>query len=420
MSIEVHSVQAIRGFAESTFGADSSGSVGSFTYLPIVEGSAQMTLTRDELDPGFLVQHIDEGRERVLGKRMATLSFTMNLAPTGTAAAAAVTAVAPHGLGLVLKTIMGGESLTAGTTAAAGSTASVINVAAGTGSRWANPGQLMGWTNSAGVTEWREVESRSTDAITLKRGFSGAPSTSNVLYAAATYYMTANPTATMAFLVEGLESDDRWLLTGGQGVGGMTVAVDITGGQLPRATFNFSFARWYASNETGSSITGTLGPATYSNYAPIVGEAGNFEAWTVGAPTYSTTQSIHVSALTFEPHIAYVPYTSPSGTNTVKQWVKSRNTDSPIQGQFTLPYQDTTWFAHRNSKTDIAATYTIGTAAGSAVVLSVPTLQVLNPQRAADAQGLAAQVVMYKGRRDTDVGSDQTDLGHSPFRIHVC
>jgi len=63
MSIEVQAVQRIRAFSESTFGADSSASIGSFTDLPIVEGTAQLTLTRDELDPGQLVQHIDEGAD---------------------------------------------------------------------------------------------------------------------------------------------------------------------------------------------------------------------------------------------------------------------------------------------------------------------------------------------------------------------
>jgi len=93
--------------------------------------------------------------------------------------------------------------------------------------------------------------------------------------------------------------------------------------------------------------------------------------------------------------------------------------DSPVQGQFTLPYQDNTWFTGRNNRTDYACTYTMGVAAGSAVVLSAPTLQVLNPQRAADAGGLAAQTVMWKGRRDTDVGADTSEIGKSPFRIHL-
>lgn len=418
MSIEVQAVQRIRGFTEVTFGADSSASAGSFTDLPIVEGSATITLTRDEMDPSQLVQSRLEARKRVLGKRSATLSFQLNLSPTGTAAASGVAAVT-SALGLVLKNVMGAEVLGTGSTSAAGSTASVVNVSAGTGTRWANPGTLMGWANSAGVVEWREVEARSTDAITLKRGFSGAPANGNVLYQAATYYFTENPTTSMAFIVEGLESDDRWLLTGCQAVGGMTIALDLTGGAIPRVTFNFTAARWYASDETSSDLRGTLGTATYTAYNPIVGEAGNFEVWTVGAPTYSTTQSIHVSALAFEPAVAYVPYTSPNGVNTVKQWVASRNADAPVKGSFTLPYESVVWFGHRNSRSDLACQYVAGVAAGSAVILSCPTIQILNPQRQADAAGLAAQVVMFNGRRDTDVGATTTEVAKSPFRIHL-
>ena len=417
MSIEVHSVQRIRGFTEATFGADSSSSAGSFTDLPIIEGSATMVVTRDEIDPGQLVQYRVEGRERVLGKRSATLTFSMNLAPTGTVANNSVSSVTSP-LGLVLKNAMGGEDLGEGSAAAAGSTASVINVSTGDGTHWES-GNLMGWANASGIVEWREVESRSTDAITLKRGFSGSPTTSNPLYNASTYYLTANNTASMAFIVEGLESDDRWLLTGGQCVGGFTIAVDPTAATVPRVTFNFTFARWFDSSETGTPLTGTLAAATYTATNPIVGEAGSFEIWTVGAATYSTTQSIHVSALAFEPHQQYVPYTSPSGVNTVKQWVPSRNSDSPVQGQFTVPFEGLTWFTARNSRSDLATTYTMGTAAGSAVVISAPTIQILNPQRVADAQGLAAQAVMWKGRRDTDAAASTTDLAKSPLRIHL-
>jgi hypothetical protein len=32
---------------------------------------------------------------------------------------------------------------------------------------------------------------------------------------------------------------------------------------------------------------------------------------------------------------------------------------------------------------------------------------------------LAAQVIMFKGRRDTDVGVTTTDVAKSPFRIHL-
>lgn len=422
--MDVQAVQRIRfqvvaATPTAAIGADSSASISSFVDLPVREGSAQMVLTRDELQPMTMKQHIDEGEERVLGKRSATLTFTVNLAPTGTAAVTGTSAITSP-LGRLLKAVMGGEDLAAGSTSAT-STAIVLKCStASHASRWA-AGKVVGWSNSSSVVEWRGVESVSptSGTVTLKHAFSGTPSAGNAFYNAAAYYMTADPDTTIDMLVEGLDSDDRFLLTGGQAVGGMSLTFDLTGAAIPSVTFNLTFANWYASNETGSAITGTLGTASYSATEVIVGEAGEFRCWTVGASTYVTTSRLHVSAMTWEPHISYVPITSPSGRNTVWRWKKARNPDSPVQGSFTIPYEDTTWFANRNSKADKNAMYVAGVAAGSAVIVDAPTIQILNPQRAADASGIAAQVLMWKGRRDTDVGSSTNDLAKSPLRIFL-
>lgn len=416
MTIEVHAVQALRVYSEPAFATDYSGSAGSFTYVPIRENSASITLTRDTLDPQQLVQHIDEYRKEVLGKRSATLSFTMNLAPTGVAANTS-TSSATGALGTLLKAVMGGEQKGQGSTSAAGSTATVINVQTGHGSRF-SVGGALGWVNASSVLEVREIESISTDAITLKHALSGSPASTNNIFNVATYYMTANPSESLQFIVEGLESDDRWLLMGGQAVGGMTVALDVTGAALPAVTFNFTFANWKDSGETSSSLTGTLATASYTNYSPIVGEAGDFRVFTVGASTLTTSTAVHASVIAFTPKLSYVPYTSPSGTNTVLRWVKGRNMP-PVEGTFTLPFQDVTWWTAKNNRTDKAVFYQFGTAAGSAALLSAPTVQVTNPQRAADAGGLAAQTVAWKGRRDTDTGASTTDIAKSPFRIHL-
>lgn len=420
--MDVQAVQRIRfqvvaATPTAAVGADSSSSIGSFIDLPFREGTAQMVLTRDELDPMQAVQNIYEGRERVLGKRSATLSVTVNLAPTGTAAVTGTTAVTSP-IGRLLKAVMGGENLAAGSTSAT-STAIVLKCATASHcNRWA-AGCVVGWSNGTFV-EWRGVESVSTStSVTLKHAFSGTPAAGNIFYNAATYYMTADPDTTVDFLVEGLDSDDRFLLTGGQAVSGIGITFDLTGAAIPSVTFNFTFANWYASNETGSSITGTLGTATYSATSPIVGEAGEFRSWTVGASTYVTTSRLHVSAVTWEPHLSYVPVTSPSGRNTIWRWKAARNSDSPVAGSFTIPYEDTTWFANRNSLADKNAMQVAGTAGGYAVILDAPTIQILNPQRAADASGIAAQTLMWKGRRDTDVGSSTSELAKSPFRIHL-
>lgn len=413
MTIEVQSVGALRALVESSFCADGTGTLANYTYVPFNEGSAQVTLTTDELDPMQAVQSRVEGRAHVLGKRSATLAFTMNLAPTGTAAASTV-AAASGALGLLLKATMGGENLGTGTAFTAGSTPDVVNLTAVTGIA---AGALIGWPNADGVVEWREVESVAALAVTLKHAFSGSPAATDVCYAAATYYFTEDPSTSLQFIVEGVESDDRWLLLGGQAVGGVTFAIDPSGAALPTASFSLTFADWKKASETTGAITGVLASATYSGYDPIVGHVGEFRAFTVGTSTLSSASIVHISALSFNPKIIYVPVTSPSGTNGVYRWRAGRS-NPPIEGSFSTFFEDLTWWTNRDASTAMHLQYTMGTAAGESVVLTAPTVQISNPQRAADGE-LAGQTVAFRGRRDTDVGSSTTALAKSPVRIHI-
>lgn len=416
MSIEVHAVQRAKVYVEGTFGADSSASLASFTDLPIREGSAQMTLTIDSLDPQQNVQSRVEYREEVLGKRSATLTFTLNLAPTGVAAGNGIVSVA-SGLGILLKAALGGEWLDQGTTCTTGSSATAVK-ATDTGAAAQFPaGGVLGWVNSSSILEVREIESVSGNTITLKHALSGSPANNDVLYNAATYYMTEDPSQSLAMWVAGRETQDQWLLTGGQVVGGFTVAIDPSGAALPSVTFNMTFARWFSQAEMASPAA-SIGNATYTHHSPIVGHAGEFRVWTVGASTLSTSTRVHASAIAYTPKVAFVPVTSPSGTNTVYRWRASRAAP-PVEGSFTTVFEDLTWWTARGNKTDHDVQYTMGQTAGSTVVLSAPTVQIVNPQRVADGQGLAAQTIAWKGRRDTDVGSSTSALAKSPFRIHL-
>lgn len=412
MTIEVQAVQRVRAFVESTFGADSSASIASFTDMPIREGTASITLPVMSLDPGQLVQHLDEYRKEVLGPRKgAKLTFTMNLAPTGVAAAAGVTAVEGP-VGLLLKTCLGGEFLGTGTTFTGG-TATIPTVTSAAGLLG---GSAIGWVNALGVLEVREIKSITGTSVTLKHAFSGAPANAAVCYAGATYYPTANPSGSLAFLVEGLESDDRWLLTGGQCVDGYSIAVDPSGA-IPSITFNMQFANWYASDETGSSITGTLGTATYTYHDPIVGFAGDFRVFTTSSPTLLTSTQVHASQIVYSPSLKYAPYTAPDGTQTIIRWVRARAAPS-ITGSFTNIYQDTTWWNARKNRGTYNPCYTFGTAAGDVVMMSARSVQIENPQRVADPAGLAGQTSQWKGRRDIDTALT-TDLATAPYALHL-
>ena len=168
-------------------------------------------------------------------------------------------------------------------------------------------------------------------------------------------------------------------------------------------------------------MTGALASATYTGLNPIVGQAGELRIFTVGSATLDSSSLVHCSAISMAPKIVFVPVTSPSGANggTILRWRGGR-ANPAIAGSVTTYFDGLGWFQARDAKADKALFFTMGTAAGSAMVLSAPTVQILNPQRAADANSIAGQTFNFEGRCDTDVGASVTALAKSPFRIHLC
>lgn len=412
---EIQNVQRLRVWSESTFAGDGTGTIANFTDVPFREGSMQVVLTTDSIDPQQDVQSRYEYREEVLGKKSGTIAFTVNLAPTGTAATTAQVAIT-SALGRLLKATFGAETLAAGSTASTGCTATVINVQTGHGSRWANGG-AMGRVNAAGQLETQEVEDVDGDEVTLKHAFSAAPASTDKLYNCATYSFTEDPSESLQFLVQGVDAQDCWLLLGCQAVGGVTVAIDVTGAALPAVTFNFTAADWKTQAQMAAAPS-SIGTASFTAYEPIVGHAGSLRVFTVGASTLTTSSLVHASALSFAPKIVFVPVTSPNGTNTVYRWRAGRAAP-PCEGSFTPFFDDLRWWDARDNKTDKAVFYQAGITPGGAFLMSAPTVQITNPQRTVSGDEIAGQTVTWKARRDTDTAGSSAALAKSPFRIHL-
>lgn len=416
MTIHVEPIKRVRMYEEpnGSFAEDHSGTIGDFTDIPFVEGSVQLTLTRQTLETQDLQQRQDDWSQDVLGLRRATLQGDLNLAPTGSAAGD-TTAAVQGPVGLILKAIMGGEELGTGTTVDdASATTTSFDVASAAGLA---AGGALGWVNGNGEMEVREIASVSGTTVTLAEAFSSAPANSDTLYASATYYLRpsngGNSTSLQA-IVEGLESDDRWLLLGGQAE---SVSLNIspsTDGVIPRMTVSILFATWLYGDEASTDLTASsLADATYSNYEAIALNDGEFRF-----PTASGTASspLHVSAVEFSPNISWGPVTSPSGTEIILQWIRRHNTPA-IQGSFTLPFEDHTHFDDRDSRTEKAAHFQIGRSAGGSVQLSAPACQITDAQRV-DADGIAGQQVSWKGRVDNNkTGTDDVQL--TAFRVHL-
>lgn len=405
MTYELQNIQRLRVTEELAFASDGTGTLANFTDVPFREGTLTAVVTTDEVNPQTNQQRRFGRAKDVLGKRSATLTFTMNLSSFG----AQVTSASDSALHRILKALMGGARAGDASTVATPITARRFTLASATGF---NIGGGAGWINAAGDLETGEVSAKTSNTITIKRGFSTAPTTGNTIYASSTYYFTEDPQTTLQFLVEGAESDDRWLLLGG--VGSFTLNLDPAAGDCPTITFNLQFCDYKESDETAGTVTGTLGTATFTGHGPFVAYEGEFRLHVSSATAYATSQSIPIASESYAPQFGYTPITSPSGTNTVARWRGGRGS---VAGSFLSFFQALTYSQARDARTDYTLWRQLGRAVGYTVVLSAPTIQIKNPQRV-PAGEMAGQSVEWAARNDEVITASTTAQAISAFRLH--
>lgn len=411
----VEQTKLVQVLSETTFGTDETGSLGSFTAVPVQEGTAVFTLDRQTQNHMAMLQHVHGHQEEVLGRKSATLKFTIALAPTGTASASGVAAV-QGALGLILKAVMGGQDLGTGSTFSSGWTATSGDVGSGTGF---SKGTAVGWVNTSNVYEMRPLKNVSSNTLTTKLAFSSTPANSNVAYSCATYYLTSDPAESLQFVVRGLESQDEFVLLGGQ-LDTMTFSTPLDG-TIPTIAFGFKFASWmYGADAAGSASLTDITPTAITNFDPIVGHAGRLLVQTNGTTTYSASAlpTVNASAITIAPSIPYIPVPSPSGVEGIYRWHITRNGQPRVSGSFSTFFEDTTLFSARDSKLAKLIWYQIGLTAGSSVAIEIPTAQFTNVQRV-DSGGISGVMVEFKGRNDGDISSASGDQDLSPLRIHL-
>lgn len=401
----------------ATFAVDHTGTLGDFTDVPFAETSGMATLTEETHNPLTAQQNVLGFQEKVVGKRSWSLTFTTPLAPTGVSAAQGTTQV-QGAIGLMLKALMGGEFLGRGTVAATGGWANSATGDVATGANLRAGGSLS-WADSNGVRHAREIESVTSNTVTLKVGLPGAPASGDALHAGATYYWTQDPDTSLQFILEGEEQNQRYVLLGGQGTVAPTLPLD---GTIPTLQWTITGPDWLMGDDAAGSAgidAVALGTATHSNYNPITGHVGRLLVQTVGTATYSGA-TVDASEVSFQTGMAYTAVPSPSGVNGVLRHRLTRASDSaPVSGSFSTYYTGYTWRDHLSAKTDLYVAYQTGVSGGGIVVLSGSTAQVTDVADP-DASGIAGQTIQWMGRLDTDtVEGTASDLGRSPQRYHL-
>ena len=408
MSIEAHVLRWL-GIYEETAGnyqTDHSGTPGDFLALPYREGTLEAQLAQEPLDPMTGKMRLDGTDEVVLGPKSCSLSASVTLHSHGQDLDGDVT---PTTLLRALQTIMGGMTATtdesAQTTVQAGTTTTVVNVTTGHGGRF-EAGGVIGCevVSGSGLIEAREVASVSTDAVTVKQAFSATPVSSSAVRGGITVYMTEDPTSSLQALIEGREATDGLYLAGLQG--GFSLQLPVGG--LGEIQFALQGAGWGRVGSSSATIP------SYSIFSPMA-----LSPLEVTVPTIGSTTRVVVpqSEVTITPQIVYAPQRSGAATHTIAR-MRRMPTRPLVQGTFTAPYEDDTWYTAHSSRTDLALFAQAGNVPGSTCLISVPTIQIHTPpQPGASGENIAGQAVSWQARHDAEIGSTSA-LSYSALRIH--
>lgn len=382
----------------------------TFVPVPAVADSLSWTHGQKMLDPNTLQQYQHGKSQLVVGPRTeSTLSMKVPLFTTGTLANVATsTLTRADSAGLLLLDLAFGGSAGTGSQGSAASgvpTADVITVT--DGSSFVEGG-CIGWINSAGLMELREISTiTATHTLTLKNDLSAAPAAADVIYNGITFFPSkkSSPTS-LQFLVEGEEADDYWRLMGCMPT---SIGFELAWGEIPHVVYEFAVTDW---DYLGS---GSLAGMTYSNFNPLAYNSGELLIQTVATSTRNVVQH---HSFSLESSLTYLPVTSPNGVQGRVAWIQN-HTPPFFTAKVGTYYEDQTWYDARSNRTLKSVFLQMGMSSAGGVLLSLPTSQVSDVTAPSDANGLTGSEVTFVSLLDTDTSGQGSERLRAAGRLHI-
>jgi len=417
MTVYVHKVGRVRIINESTFCTEVSE--GTFEECPVVEDTPKLVMMRPFETPKIMQQHIDGYPSKVPMPRSATFGCTTVMRGT------AVRGTTTHAVGnltglprLMWHCCFGAVNGGTGTTIASTSTTTVLNVTSAAG--LSEGGAIVCATGTGGALECREIKTVSSNVVTTKLAFSSIPANGSTVYSCYSFYLgnlDGSSVLSLQTIVEGLDTTDRWLLKGGA-IAAPPV-FKLAPGTLPTVDWSWQYAdhKRADGSETTMNLNSALADQAYSDIGINAIMDSEFRIFSTASSTLSGTD-VHASEINITPNIAYEPHRTPGGTNTIKQWVRTRVDGPAVTGDFVLPYESVAWRTARDSETSYAMTYQVGSGTtNGGFMISVPSITVDDIQREA-VGGLAGQRVKWYAKLDAFTTTNSSALQKSAMRVH--
>ena len=385
---------------------------GSFSDMPYREGSESYNPLPGLLPSERVQQRKDGYPLEVQGPLSADLTFTTSIGSVGSANAAgdgvSSSTAAQAGWLKLLKIMLGGlDEGNAGTDVAAATDATDFEVTSAAG--FTKGGAFGRIRSGDGRLEAREVGAISGTDLTSRIALSETPSGSDVIYAATTAYPTEDPDTSLQAKVIGANTEDRFLLLGGQLT---SLAFELSLGAIPTFTPGFTFADWKRADEAATAFnTGLVPLATFDRYEEIVFH--NSEVMVV--PVAATARDVlDTPQLSVTSQVAFARAGSPSGVNTYLRHVRKRAAPS-FEVQFHV-YADEwdTWDAARRNRGRYYFQCQAGSIPGETMLFVLPSCQVINVTPG-DVEGLRTALVTMRASNDSD---DTSALTRAVARWH--
>ncbi len=416
MTFEIDSLRYIGIYEEpnlAAYGVDHSATPGDFLALPFKAKTLKYQGMRQMLDPTRGKMLLDGHDKKIPGARSCTVAVGVTLHSHGLDLAGNVASPTTSNWALLrlLKVLMGGlvsPGVESGVTQVqSGTTTTAITVTSGHADRFVRGGAIMcQCVAGSSVVEAREVLGVAGDVVTVKEAFSAIPITGTSVRGMLTVHLTENPTTYLQALIEGREATDGSVYCGLQG----GFALEVPLGQLAEMTANLTGAYWRRLGTSSITIpsftnaTGIMALVKSELHVPTVGS--------------STLVSVHNPATTWEPQIAYAPIKSGKAAENVVA-MRRQESRPVIKGSWIQPYEDDTWFTARDNASSHAVFHQLGALPGEVILLSAPTVQIVDVQPATAETELAGIQVMWEGRHDESLSTPTNDHERAAFRIHL-
>lgn len=387
-----------------------------------VTDSVEPDLQQAELERGQLSSKAWDRGKPVKGYKSGTCAVRFYLQPTTTVLDDAATpdtdANAP--LRIPLRCLMGGESVAAGSTIAAGTHSTTgFSVATGHGARFP-AGQLVLVDQSGGGTEDLvpcRVLSRSTDALTVWPALANIPAggAGERVINSHTFYPTAVNTKSMSLALAAAQGTGlQWRLLGGTG----TFEITFQRGALLEMGLDLTFATHQGPDDLSLTVTTATDPMS----EPLSTRSARLYLQPQGT---TTRVCFHVDSFTLRANTGMQHIESltcgTEGFSGVARVESLAEHFAEIEVTFAVDtdFDDTYWA----DRTELAAMLFVSrddTTARRGTIIDAPRVIVVGKPRVAPAaNNLSRMTVTLRAMRDdTTSGTfDVTELAEAPLRI---